>query len=300
MYSLEEFVIAVYCLVDDFLRVLTRNRPLRGRGIDPMFSDSETLTLLIVGEFLSLSTDKAIHSFFRRGSWRAWFPCLGCRTTFVRQAANLWRVAQLLQHHLAQQVGAFHDNVHLIDGLPMTVSCITRATRTRGFRGQASRGYCASKKLKFYGFHGHLVVSFEGIITACSVTAANVDEREAAWEVLAGLRGLSLGDKGYLSAWFQQCLQEETQIKLWTPSRKNMEKQTPRKTQGFFLRVRRRIETVIGQLAERFSFERVRARDRWHLTARVARKLLSHTVSVWIAKRSGLDPLDFDGLLCAE
>lgn len=179
----------------------------------------------------------------------------------------------------------------------MVVSCITRASRCCGFKGEATRGYCASKKLKYYGFHGHLVVSCAGIITRFTVTAANVDEREASWEVLTGLQGIGLGDKGYLSAWFQQCLEEETDFRLWAPSRKNMEKQTPRETQGLFLRVRRRIETVIGQLAERFSIERVRARDLWHLTARVGRKLLAHTVAVWMTKESGLDPLAFDGLL---
>ena len=129
------------------------------------------------------------------------------------------------------------------------------------------------------------------------MTASNVDEREASWEVLAGLSGFGIGDKGFIGAWFQQNLRDETGFVLWAPSRRNMEKQPPRTTQNFFLRVRRKIETVIGQLAERFHLERVRARDTWHLTARVGRKLLSHTVAVWFAKHSGLEPLEFDKLL---
>jgi len=40
---------------------------------------------------------------------------------------------------------------------------------------------------------------------------------------------------------------------------------------------RRLIETVIGQLTERFHIEKVRARDTWHQCSRFWRKLLAHT-----------------------
>ncbi len=45
---------------------------------------------------------------------------------------------------------------------------------------------------------------------------------------------------------------------------------------------RRLVETVIGQLSERFNIEEVRARDMWHLTVRIGRKLLAHTVNCFI------------------
>jgi hypothetical protein len=42
--------------------------------------------------------------------------------------------------------------------------------------------------------------------------------------------------------------------------------------------VRYRVETVIGQLMERYHAKRVWARDLWHLTSRWLRKLLSHVL----------------------
>jgi hypothetical protein len=42
------------------------------------------------------------------------------------------------------------------------------------------------------------------------------------------------------------------------------------------------VETVIGQLTERFHIERIRARNLWHLANRVIRKLLAHTVKLGI------------------
>ena len=62
-------------------------------------------------------------------------------------------------------------------------------------------------------------------------------------------------------------------------------------------RWRWRIEVVAPQLVERYHLKRVWARDAWHLTSRVLRKVLSHTLCVGLCLEQGLDPLHFDGLL---
>lgn len=60
---------------------------------------------------------------------------------------------------------------------------------------------------------------------------------------------------------------------------------------------RRLVETVIGQLAERFEIEKTKARDMWHLTNRFTRKILSHTLCVFLNKMFGNPPLQFALLL---
>ena len=57
------------------------------------------------------------------------------------------------------------------------------------------------------------------------------------------------------------------------------------------------IETAFGQLAERFRIKRTWTRDLWHLSHRVIRKVLSHTVAVWLNLTTGRPALDFDGLV---
>ncbi len=128
MYSVEEFIIAVYCCVDDELKALTQGKPIRGRGFEPGLSDAEVVTMEIVGEYQHYDSDKGIWSYFRR-HWRSWFPQLSSRSSFVRQAANLWQYKQRLQQQLAVKLGAFADEVHLIDGLPMRLCCFTYARR---------------------------------------------------------------------------------------------------------------------------------------------------------------------------
>ncbi len=60
---------------------------------------------------------------------------------------------------------------------------------------------------------------------------------------------------------------------------------------------RRLIETVIGQLAERFNFEKVRARDSWYQFSRFWRKILAHTVCVKINMDVGNEPLQFEKVI---
>src|ERR671927_189201 len=64
--DLETLIVAVFCLVDDFVRDLCRERRLRQRGPAPVLADSEVLTIEIVGEFLGLDTDRALYAHFRR------------------------------------------------------------------------------------------------------------------------------------------------------------------------------------------------------------------------------------------
>lgn len=301
MLTVEDFLTAVYCLVDDLLTVLVRihthGRGLRPGRLSPKLSDSEVITMLVVGEFLGLDTDKRIWSYFRE-HWRSLFPGLGHRSRFVRQATNLWWFVGALQRVLAKRLGALDDDTHVIDGFPMIVANINRASATRSFRGEAARGYCAAKKQKYFGFRGHLVISFDGVVAACTVTAANVDERQAMWDVVDELAGYLLGDKGYLGRFFASLLQEQGLV-LLTPVRKNMPQPTSMPWTEVMGRVRRRIETVIGQLTERFHLGKVRARDRWHLTARVNRKLLAHTVARYVMRQVGIDSMRMDELLAA-
>lgn len=295
MYSIEEFIIAVYCCVDDRLKVLTEQEPIRGRGFEPGLSDAEVLTMEIVGEYQHYDSDKGIWSYFRR-HWYSWFPNLPSRSSFVRQAANLWQYKQRLHQQLAAQLGAFDDEVHLIDGLPMPLCCLTYAGRCQSFQGIAAFGYCAAKDESFYGFRGHLTLSLNGVITDFTITPANGDEREALWEITRKIRGLLIGDKGYLSQALQRQL-AAVDLDLQTPLRQNMSETRPFAVIRQLQTLRRLIETVNAQLTERFHFERIRARDLWHLTSRVNRKMLAHTLCCWLNYQLGRPLLQFEGLV---
>jgi hypothetical protein len=294
MFSIEEFIIAVFCCVDDLLKQISQGQPIRQRGFAPALADSEVITMEVVAEYQGIDTDQAIWQYFRR-HWLSLFPGLSSRCAFIRQAANLWQYKALLQQRLAAQLGGFSDSVHLVDGIPIPLCCFSRAPRCRSFKAEADYGYCAAKKQTYYGFHAHLLVSATGVITGFSLTPANGSEREALWDMVQTIHGLLIGDKGYLSARLQHDLRQ-VGVELETALRSNMNDTREPAWVALLKRTRRLIETVIGQLVERFSIEKVWARDLWHLTSRLNRKLLAHTVCRWLNRNSS-DPLQFEQLV---
>lgn len=293
--SIEDFIITVFCIIDDELKNLLGSERLRQRGRKPKLEDSEVLTMEVVGEFLGNDCDTDIWNYFK-SHWTHFFPHIPDRSNFVRQAANLHVVKRLLQEKLASQLGAFTDTLHMIDGLPLPVCSFARAHFSRVFKGDASYGYCASKKEKYYGFHGHIVINSIGVITAATFTKANVDERDACPGLVDKINGLLLGDKGFIRPELQEGLAKKG-LHLQTPLRENMKEDRPKGFLKWIVSTRRLVETVIGQLTERFNIEKVWARDLWHEVSRFWRKLLAHTLCVKVSIERGIEPLQFECLI---
>ena len=51
---LEDFILTVFCWVDQRLNALLGNRPLRQRGFAPKLTDREVITMEVVGEFFGI------------------------------------------------------------------------------------------------------------------------------------------------------------------------------------------------------------------------------------------------------
>ena len=293
---LEDFIIYVYCCVADIYPQIADIR-LRQRGFGPKLTDSEVITMEIVGEYLGKDQDKGIWRYFRN-HWHSWFPNLGSRANFAKQCANLWAVKQRILEYLSTDLNGYSDPIHLVDGFPMPVCRITRASRSKCFKHQAGYGYCAAKDEHYYGFEGHLIINLEGVVSGYTFAPANIDERDVLQDMTEGIRGLLIGDKGFIRPWLSLELSEQD-IDLQTPLRKNMDDTRPASFVQKLMSARRLVETVIGQLTERFHIEKVRARDLWHLTNRFVRKLLAHTVAVFLNYSLLREPLQLEGLVDA-
>lgn len=294
--SIEEFIINTFCLVDDYTKKVLNGKELRQRGFKPKLSDSEVITMEIVAEFQGIDTDKGAWKYFCN-HWRDLFPKLGSRSNFAKHSANLWKIKQELQKELAKQLGAFSDALHLADGFPMPVCHFKRAGFSHIFSGEADYGYCASKGEVYYGFKGNLLVNSEGVITSITATQAHVDERESLWDLINEIQGLLIADRGLIGEDYQAQVRKFSGVNLQTAVKSNMKETRSEKFLSWLTSTRRLVETVIGQLTDRFNIEKVRARKLWYLTNRIARKTLSHTVAFFINKKLGNPPLQFDLLV---
>lgn len=107
--DLDDFIITAFCIIDDTMNDILRHRRLRQRGPKPSLSDSEVLSAL-----------KTLH-----------------RTSFVRQAANLCSVKELVWKGVLTQT-SFDPNFHIIDSIPLPACRFARAYRCRRFKGDAA------------------------------------------------------------------------------------------------------------------------------------------------------------------
>jgi Transposase DDE domain len=191
----DDLLLETYCWVDDEIKGLK----LRARGPAPTLSDSEVLAMEVVGEWLGLDQDCHLFQFFRRYHM-AEFPALGQidRTTFVRQAANLWWVATQLCHRLSQRLLG-HCPFWILDSVSVPVCRLERVDRCRRFAGLA---HCSREHNHggfYYGFRVHLRVSPEGVIGQVGLAPAQVSDLAMTEELLPPGGGLCLGDRNYWS-----------------------------------------------------------------------------------------------------
>lgn len=292
----QELLLLVFCLVDDELTALNLPK-LRSRGSDPTLTDAEVITIELVGEFWGLDADRAIFRHFRAYHTPE-FPNLENvhRTSFARQAANLWAVKRAIHRRLAERLSA-GQHVWLIDSFPLPVCQFARATFCQRFAGEADYGYDHCLKRTFYGFRVHLRTDRAGVIQDFQIAPARASDKALLPELAGPAGTVGVGDRGYyspeLAAELARC-----GVKFLTPYLHKSKEPRPARA-AMLSAIRYRLETVNGQLADRYRGKRTWTRDLWHLAHRVTRKILSHTVMVALARRHGHHTLSFDNLQLA-
>ena len=293
--DLDSYIIAVFCRIDDALKSLFQGKRLRQRGFAPVLADSEVLTMETVGEFLGRSQDTDLYAYFRQ-HYRHFFPGLARvhRTTFVRQAANLWKVKEQVWQHLLGSIQ--HDpSFAFVDSFPLPVCQFARAHRCQRFRGEAAFGKDTLIRQTFYGFRVHVHLSWPGLITRFTVAPANAHELSIVPQLAEGSPGALIGDRNYWSPGLTDELRQEG-VTLLAPF--GSKKRDPNPRRSYILsRPRYRIETVFGQLVDRYQAKRVWAKDSWHLRSRLMRKVLSHTIAVLLNQAQGNPPLQLAKLI---
>lgn len=292
----DDFVIAVFLLVCEQYSVIKQQYRLRRGGFNPALTDEEVITIEIRGEYFKLECDKDIFAYFR-AHYPHFFQKLADRSLFVRQAANLWRIKAAIQQRLTMIAGQFNDPVRIIDTFPPPVCVRTGAGRDRCFPAEADSGYRAAKEMHCYGFKSGLRISRIGMITHYPPLPARPRDIQSTDTLPDGFKGIAPADKGFIDACRHSLLTERHEILIVTPPGKNMKTNLPEPLVKFCKRIRKRIETVGSHLTRRFKTDQIRAHDLWHFQHRLIRKILAHTVCVFLDLVYNRPPLDLDGLI---
>lgn len=309
--TFEDYLLHLFYLVDTELASLDLPQPLRSRGPAPTLADSEVITIELAGEFAGIDADKGIYDFFCRYHARE-FPALATidRTTFVRQAANLWRVKQLLHARIVELMPLADPvdgtDLWLVDSFPLRVCRAVRGPFTKCFAGLADYGRDPTAGRNcFFGFRVHLRASARGPVAQLTLAPASVADLTALGDLapppkqcggVATALNTALGDRNYWATLERRRDLLRCGLELIASFKKAASDPAP-VLSATISRLRQIIEVVIGQLATRFHAEQTRARDLWHLCARLTRKVLSHSTAVLLNWRCGNPPLQLHRLV---
>lgn len=112
-----------------------------------------------------------------------------------------------------------------INGFPIPI-CHYSRSRCKSFRHISDYGYCAAKDERYYGFKEVIIISLDGIVNSWTVINPKVDERVGLWSIIHNVKGLLIGDKGFIGEELADELRT-INIDLKTNKRSNMQESRP-------------------------------------------------------------------------
>jgi hypothetical protein len=295
--SIEDLFLMIFCHVDDLYNELVPEA-LRHRSQHHRIemSDAEVITLSLMQEALSMDSEESFLRFVRK-NYLHLFPRLLARDRYNRRRSALTEVQLMLFRHLA---AFFRQRAqHLVvDSAPVETAAFVRSQSASASMPEAAYGFIPAKKRYFFGFRLHGLVSDEGALIDFVLSPANVDERTVA-QVLLGPYGghYILGDNGY-SGGPMLISAARHGYALWSsPKQSRVPKTREEARWRRWLRGKRDlIETVFSMLADQFKLETTRALSLVGLKARMAAKLLSFNMSLYLNHLLGRDLLSVKSL----
>jgi hypothetical protein len=288
--NMKDLATTIFVLIDDLCKeAIPKEVQNRLHKEKAKLSDSEIITISILGEITSNDSEKAWLSFVSK-NMRDLFPSMCERSRFNRVKRNLVRVIEHIRINLNQYLSPCSDYLRIVDSAPLQVCEFGRARYCRLFSCHgASYGVCPSKKQTYYGYKIHALCTDNGIISDFIITSANVDDKAAVWELVEQYNRhlLLVGDKGYISTRLADDLLNEKGIKLLYMKRNNSKNQYPKRLRQAIFKVRRRVETSFSQLADQFNIETTRAKSLWGLNVRLQTKILAFNLCFLINQLLG-------------
>lgn len=239
---MEDFTIAIYCFVDDFLKL---GHPKAG-GRRKM-SDAEVITTALVaaryfgGNFTSALSYMRVHQ--------------GCQ---VPDKSNYNRLLHRLTDKITGLFLTFGQALkylntsctYLIDSFPVAVCRNIRIARCRLIQGAAYRGYNCAKREYFYGFKVQVITTAAGLPVEYFISAGSFHDNTAFQSMNIDLPTNSqlYADSAYTNYELEDYFKELENIDLLVERKSNSKRGDSPALTFIKKQMRKRIETTFSQI----------------------------------------------------
>jgi hypothetical protein len=292
--SIADLMLVTFFLVDNWYQRKGARWLGRTVGSKPEFSDSEMLTLMLAIDFFEFTSERRYVEFVR-ANYLALFPKLLDQSQYNRRARSLRYLLNELRKDWAAELDACLEQHFLLDTTPVIAVGYRRDKQHSDFRGSAEYGYCAARRLKYFGYKLVLLTTLNGTPYAFELLPANTDERAAADEILDTLPPDSQvwSDKGFIGEEWQAEWARQG-IHVWTTKRENQKVQNPPEFDRLLNSIRERVEGAFDLLKEGGrSVEHTLARTVNGLCTRIIAKITGGTFRRFLRRFFGIDVLTY-------
>jgi hypothetical protein len=243
---MEDFTIAIYCFLDDFLQVAHPKEDAKRK-----MSNAEILTTAIVAA-------RYFGGNFANGRlyMKHYHGCtLPDKSNFNRQLHKLSQILGFIFISLGQSIKQLNtSSEYIIDSFPIAVCKNIRIKRSKLLTGKAYRGYNHSKREYFYGFKVQVITTKDGIPTDYFIVAGSVHDNTAFQAMHIDLpEGSSIyADSAYTNYELEDYYKELDQIYLLVERKSNSKR--PDEPAMIFIKkyMRKRIETTFSGILNLF------------------------------------------------
>ena len=291
---ISEILLYIFVLVDDWYQEYAGFYRQSKPGQRPEFRDSEVMTVMLAMDFIPFPSERQFVAYLHANHLDL-FPKLLEQSQFNRRARAIAPLLEEFRQHWLVRLGVTLTCAGLLDTKPVPVIGYRRSKKNSEFQGSAAYGYCASKKMYYFGYKLVAICTLEGLPLLYDLVPANMDERKAAETLLEQLSGFSLfADKGFLGRDWQIDIHQRTSNQVWTPKRKNQAKQQSKAFERWLNGLRLRIEGLFNELQNvGKNLERLLAKTVIGLCARIVAKMTSHLLKYVLRSQFGIDVLTF-------
>ncbi len=290
----ESLIITIFVLVDDWYQEEGKELKSKSPGARAEMNDSEIITLALIMDYLPFPGETQFIEFIR-ANYGKWFPDLLSQSQFNRRLRKLGKMVEILRRKWARQLGVENANSFVLDTKPIPVMGYKRSKRYSDFQGSADYGYCAARKMKYFGYKLVMISTLKGLPVAYDLVPASTGERQAVEGVLEMVRNSDIyGDKGFIGQDWQEDIKNSTGNQIWTIHREDQKDQHSSSLQRLIGRIRQRIEGVFHEIQNTGrNPERLLNKTVTGFVTHIAAKIASHTLRLLLRKQYSIDVLTF-------
>ncbi len=193
---------------------------------NPKFRDDELLTIFIYGIMKRRFELKDIYN-YAHDHLLEWFPYLPSYTAFVQRLNRFESLFPMLVELILEDFSGsdLFEQIRLIDSMPIIVANAKRSSSAKVANHFANKGYCSSKGIYYYGVKIHILgLKREGILPLpeyIGLSPASEHDLPTFCQIAPLLRDTQIyADKAYIDEIVRQLLEQEQQVVLNTPIKK--------------------------------------------------------------------------------